>query len=96
MSLQLPHSEAQEVQVELVQFRRGAVMLKLDLELQVVALDSQLAHGAAGTDTVPAPNAIGSPKSWKLPTSDRRAGFLAQDQFAVHMLTQVLQDIDAV
>jgi hypothetical protein len=78
--LQLPHGEAADVQVDLVQSGHRAVVRELDLELQLVPCNGQFAHRARGADACTAPCAI-RPAGGELPSSDRCSGCFAEEGF---------------
>jgi len=61
LALELPRSEAADVDVELV--RAGVITIagELNLELQLIFRDGLAAHRAGRTDSRPAPGTVGSP-----------------------------------
>src|SRR5713101_3874776 len=82
--LQLPHGEAADVQVDIVQSGHRAVVRELDRELQLVPCNRQFAHRARGADACTAPCAI-RPAGGELPSSDRCSGFFAEEGFVRHL-----------
>ncbi len=60
-AFKLPHSEAADVDMELVQSGVAAVVGELGLQLQLIPLDGLAADRAGGTDTRPAPGTVRSP-----------------------------------
>ena len=66
-----------------------AITSELNLELDLVGLDRQLADGTDRTDPGSSPRAV-RPAAWELAIAHNDAGFLAQDP-----LIRYLGDLDA-
>jgi hypothetical protein len=84
-SLELPRGEAAEVDVKRIQSGHAAVVLKLQLDLTIVAPDEPFAHRAGETDTGAAPGPIGA-AGRQSARSDRFVCPHAEDCFVVHRL----------
>ena len=78
MPRQLPHGEAPKVDMVGIQAGHATCVLKLDLDLPLVAFDWQLADGTRETDPEAAPGAIRAPRR-KFAAPDRSASFLADE-----------------
>src|SRR5687767_5864333 len=79
LALQLPHGEASDVDVELVQAGDAiGVSGELNLELHLILGHGLVTHGARGPDAGAAPRAIRAPGG-QLAVYDRISGFLAED-----------------
>lgn len=84
--LELPRREAPDVEVILVEAGGGTIVGELDLELELVLADGQVANRAGSPDSGASPGPI-----WlaggDLSVSDGDSGFVAKDGLVWHWLS---------
>jgi hypothetical protein len=79
-ALELPRRDAAEVKMKPLNSRRSAVVGELNLELNLILLDTCSTYRAGVIDPRPGPRAVGA-LGWQLSSEDRFAGLLAEDAF---------------
>jgi hypothetical protein len=81
---QLPHREAADVEMVLVQAGIGVIARELDLELQIFLSNWQVTYGTRGADPGTSPRAVG-PLVRQFSGANHLAGFLSK-HLLVHLV----------